>query len=48
MFGFDIFDVHFAVGTIGACAVSKRVGGARVGIDTTIGLLSGDYILRIR
>jgi hypothetical protein len=46
MLDFSIFDVHFAVGAIGACAVSKRVGGARVKINSTIGLLNIAYILR--
>jgi hypothetical protein len=44
MFDFDIFVVRCAVGAIGACAVSKRVGGARVGIALTIGLLKADYM----
>jgi hypothetical protein len=48
MFDFDILVVRCAVGAIGACAVSKRVGGVRVGIDITIGLLKSDYMQCIR
>jgi hypothetical protein len=48
MFNIDILVVRCADGAIGACAVSKRVGGARVGIDITIGLLKADYMQYIR